>query len=331
MAVAYELPGEPSEIQAYRRHGHVYLLTVGDRQYVAKMGIDWSDQDIRFKLGVQTYLHDIGYPISKLHSTCKGELLWDPSGVGSILMDHVGQPLDPSRRRQQSGAAATTLGRFHREGPKAKGLGTCYWNDWDPEFQYSKAFNQNAYDFLRGKALSESKRRFVTECIDEMAELLNRASSLLIAKNWFDLPHIPIHGEYHQYHCRYDGDQVAAVIDWDTARLAPRLQELCRALNVGIGWGAPILDNDNYRWQWMGVPSVGDVADWMNHYRESAPPLSLDETELLPYVCVGMWPQSGGSQVPSCDEEVEGCDRVVQFMRFWFDEAEAVRDALMQQ
>ena len=60
--VAYELPGEPSEIQAYRRHGHVYLLTVGDRQYVAKMGIDWSDQDIRFKLGVQTYLHDIGYP-----------------------------------------------------------------------------------------------------------------------------------------------------------------------------------------------------------------------------------------------------------------------------
>lgn len=330
LADAYRLPGKPREIQVYKHHDYVYCLTVGNRRYVAQIGNDWSPQDIQFKIGLQQYLHDISYPIPAIHTIPEGEALWDVGGVGSILMDYVGLPFDPSRRRQQCDAAAVTLGWFHREGPKAQGLGTCYWEEWDPEFQYSRAFNQNAHDFLAHKPLSDSNRRHVTELINDMAELLRQASSFLISRNWFELPHIPVHGEYTQYHCRYEGDDVAAVIDWDTARLAPRIQDFARAMNVGLGWGVSVPDDDSFKWRATDIPTVADVIHWVECYRGRAPPLTRTELELLPFVCVAMWPQSGGSQVPNTDAEVEDCDRVVKFMRFWIDEARAIQDTLIK-
>ena len=129
---------------------------------------------------------------------------------------------------------------------------------------------------------------------------------------------------------RYHGDEVAAVIDWDTARLAPRIQDFARAMNVGLGWGASVPDDDSFKWRWTDLPTVADVVHWVDHYRETAPPLTRTELELLPFVCVAMWPQSGGSQVPNTDADVEDCDRVVKFMRFWLDEARAIQDALMK-
>ncbi len=332
LATAYQLPGEPREIQVYEHHEYVYCLTVGDRRYVAQIENDWSDEDIQFKIGLQQYLHDIGYPIPRIHITREGEAIWDRGGVGCILVDHVGLPFDPSRRRQQCDAATVTLGWFHREGPNAQGLGTCYWEDWDPEFQYSRAFNQNAHEYLAHKPLSDSNRRHVTELINEMAELLQQASSFLISRNWFELPHIPVHGEFTQYHCRYhrDGDEVAAVIDWDTARLAPRIQDFARAMNVGLGWGASVPDDDSFKWRWTDIPSVADVVHWVDCYRETGPPLTQTELKFLPFVCVAMWPQSGGSQVPNTDADVDDCNRVLHFMQFWIDEATTIQNALMK-
>ena len=68
----------------------------------------------------------------------------------------------------------------------------------------------------------------------------------------------------------------------------------------------------------------------MDCYRQTAPPFSRKELELLPYAGAAMWPTAGGSQVPNRDEEVEDCDGVVRFMRFWIDEAKAIQEALME-
>ena len=156
-----------------------------------------------------------------------------------------------------------------------------------------------------------------------------RARSVALARNWWGLPHVPVHGEFCQYHCRYQGDELVAVIDWDTARLAPRIQDVARAMDVCLGWGTSVEDYDSFQWRKTAVPEVADVVHWVDRYRDSGPAFSRKEVELLPYACAAMWPTAGGSHVPNSEAEVPGCDRVVQFMRFWLDEAAAIQEALI--
>ncbi len=161
-----------------------------------------------------------------------------------------------------------------------------------------------------------------------MREILFNIRSFLILEDWFTLPHVPVHGEFCQYHCRYDGDAVVGVIDWDTARLAPRIQDVARAIDIGLGWGPLVEDYDGFTWQRTEIPVVSDVAHWVNCYLQEGPPLSQREIELFPYICAAMWPTAGGAQVPASEEEMAECDRVVRFMRFWLNEATVIQDAL---
>lgn len=328
LITAYQLSGEPHDIEVFPDRDHVLGFTVGSQRYIAQTGYNWSDEDVQFKIGLQQYLHGIGYPIPAIYLTRDGEVVWDIDGIGAVLTEYVGLPYDPSRKREQCDAAATAQGWFHREASKAPGLGTCYWDE-DAGFEYSLAFNENARGFLAKKSLSMSSRQQVTDCIDEMEEILHTARSILVSEDWFELPHVPVHGEYCQYHCRYAGDKVVGVIDWDTARLAPRIQDVARALDIGLGWGA-VEDYDSFQWQRTEIPEVADVVHWVDCYRETAPPFSRKELELFPYACAAMWPTAGGSQVPGTEARVADCDRVVQFMRFWLDEAAVIQEALMQ-
>ena len=66
----------------------------------------------------------------------------------------------------------------------------------------------------------------------------------------------------------------------------------------------------------------------MSPPKDYATTLSARESELFPYVCAAMWGTAGTACVPSDDTQVEGCERVVDFMRFWLVEAAAIRRAL---
>ena len=118
------------------------------------------------------------------------------------------------------------------------------------------------------------------------------------------------------------------MIDWDTLRLAPRLHDLSRAIDIGIGWSSRVVDPYAFTWNQVDVPTVEDVVEWMTSYLELAPPLSRREIELFPYICAAMWGTAGCPGVPRKDQDLEGCDRVVDFMRFWLDEAPTIQDAL---
>lgn len=244
------------------------------------------------------------------------------------MTEFVGAPFDPGRRWEQCDTSATVLGSFHRISPEAPSLGTYHWGV-DSGFEYSGAFIQNAHDYLARKPLSRSSRQRVTEYIEEIHGLWHAASTFLVAQDWYGLPHVPVHGEFCQYHCRYEGDNVVgAAIDWDTARLAPRIQDVARAVNIAVGWGPTVVDYYSYKWHRTEVPEVADVARWARHYLQTAPAFSRKELALFPHVCAAMMPTAGASQVPEVEAEMAGCERVVELMRFWLDEAEAIRDAL---
>lgn len=329
LATAYGLPGELEDLEVITPRGYpIYCFSVAGNRYVVKPGYDnWPDSDVRFKFGLQSYLHKVGYPIPAVYRTKGGQVIWQHVGTGYVLFDYVGAHYEPCLHQAQCGATAVALGQFHRLAPMVPDLGTCYWEDADPTFGYSQAFLDNARGYAESRRFPLAKHQQVMACIDHMNETLRRARDYLLARDWFSLPHVPIHGEFNQYHCRFEGERVLGVIDWDTTRLAPRIQDVARAMNVGIGWG-PVDTHYSFAWQLTATPDIGAIIRWVDHYLQNAPPFTREELELFPYLCAAIWPTSGGAQVPRNEDEVHNCERVAEYMRFFVDEADAIRRAI---
>lgn len=328
LAEAYGLDGPITDVgPVSSRFDHILVFRIADRHLIAKPGNREWDEGHRFRSGIQQHLYDVGYPVPRVYRTLEGEYIWEPEGAGIVLTDFVGEAYDPSRKKLQCGASARALGWFHRVGPSASGIGTHYWNG-DAGFEYVHELVQMSRDWLLDKDLTAGSQKRAMEVLDDLTATFEGIRANLDQEPYWELPHIPIHGEFSQYHCRYEGDEVAAVIDWDTVRLAPRLHDLSRAIDIGIGWGSSVEDPYTFSWHQTDVPSVDDIAEWMESYLELGPPLSQKEVKLLPYVCAAMWGVAGCPAVPRSDAEVENCERAADFMRLWLTEASAIQDAL---
>ena len=330
LAEAYGLDGPIEGIRAVsQRYDQILVFRIGGLHLLAKPGhAGWDDGNRRFYFGVQEHLHSVGYPIPKIYKTLNREAVWDPDGDGIVLSDFVGQDYDPSRQATQRTAAARALGWFHAVGPSAPDIGIHYWHDDDAGFEYAQSLVHMSRDWLLDKNLSASSQKRAVEILEDLTATFEGVRANPILKGYWDLPHIPIHGEFSHYHCRYEGDAVSAVIDWVTVRLAPRLHDLSRAIDIGIGWDPSLEDSSTFGWHLTQVPSVEDVVEWMDSYLELGPPLSRKEVEMFPYVCAAMWGIAGCPAVPRTDAEIENAERAADFMRFWLTEASAIQDAL---
>lgn len=237
LAEAYGLEGQIEDIGPVSpRYKHVHVLRVGGLHLVAKSGHGEYDDGLRrFYLGIQEHLHSVGYPIPRIYKTLTGEAVWDSNGDGILLTDFVGQHYDPSRQATQRTAAARALGWFHAVGPAAPDIGTHYWEDDDAGFEYAHALVRMSRGWLLDKNLSASSQKRAVEVLDDLTATFEEVKASPLLEGYWDLPHVPIHGEFSHHHCRYMGDEVAAVIDWGTVRLAPRLHDLSRTIDIGIG------------------------------------------------------------------------------------------------
>lgn len=329
LAKAYGLDGPIVDVRPVsQRFNHVLVFRIADHRFIAKPGYQGWDKDLRrFKFGIQDHLHDVGYPVPRVYKTLAGDPIWDTEEDSIVLTDFIGKAYNPSRKKIQCASSARALGWFHRVSPSAPDIGTHYWDE-DAEFEYTQSHVHMSREWLMAKNLTALSQKRALEVLDDLTALFEGVRSSLIQKRYWELPHIPIHGEYHQYHCRYEGDEVAAVIDWDTARLAPRLHDLSRAIDIGIGWSSSLDDPYNFSWHYTDVPTVEDIVEWMRSYLELGPPLSRREIDLFPSVCAAMWGTAGCPGVPRSDAEIESCEKVTDFMRLWLTEASAIQDAL---
>jgi Ser/Thr protein kinase RdoA (MazF antagonist) len=107
---------------------------------------------------------------------------------------------------------------------------------------------------------------------------------------WWDLPVQPIHGDYCQFNCRFRSSDVVAVIDWDHARLAPRLLDVAHALNITLGWPSSIDYYEDFRWSDAMPLEPADVSAWLAKYCRSGAPLDGREVQILPWACLALWP-----------------------------------------
>ena len=145
LAEAYGLRGPIEDIRSVSpRFERVLIFRIADLHLIAKPGYGgWDDEHVRFKFGVQQYLHDIRYPIPKQYRTLSGDPIWDPEGEGVVLWDFVGEDHNPARKKAQCAAAARALGWFHQVGSQALDVGTHYWDE-DSEFEYSRSLVHNS-------------------------------------------------------------------------------------------------------------------------------------------------------------------------------------------
>lgn len=322
---AYGLCGtfEQSDSFAVWEDRIVIAFSVDGQRYFLKQWPCYieSEEESAFVLAIQAYARDRGVPVPGIFRTVDGEYILNWNGRRFSLQVFVGTPYAPGERSRHIMSCARTLGIFHQAVAGAQ-IGGKGWRD-DP-FAYSMNFIQEARKRVPEHSLSSDNKKRVDALCNELLDLLDEAKYRLLDLGWLDLPQMPIHGDYCQFNCRFEGGQVVGIVDWDSARLGSRLLDVAHALNIGLGWRGSIDYYEDFLWRDAVVPNRQVFTDWLIEYSRTAPPLSDKELQLLPLVCSALWPAPSSGFEPKCDAEVPGCDALVQYMRHYLVGAEDI-------
>lgn len=320
----YGLKGEPSECERMFviHKDRVCLGFYADgRRYVLKeWNSDHSAEENRFRFGLLEYLLKRGFPLPDLHPAVGGAKLFEWKGRSFFLSDFVGEPYNPHHGREQLDACAVALGMLHGLTVNST-LAGWRW-DWDPALRFPYELLEYWRSRLAESLLSATSRKRVGRCMDDMESMLRDVTESLTTADWYSLPHIPIHGEYNQFNCRFSGNQLAAVIDWEALRHAPRVLDVAYAMNFAVGWPVSREQQNAGRWPVPIIPEPGEIVSWLNQYRRFAPPIGEKEIALLPLLCAAIWPAC--CSLPLKEEEVEDCEMSAEYMRHLVDNAEAL-------
>jgi Ser/Thr protein kinase RdoA (MazF antagonist) len=166
------------------------------------------------------------------------------------------------------------------------------------------------------RQFSEEDKRQVRQTIVQLYEMLTIADERMESLGWSDLDTIPVHGDYHQFNCRFEGDQVAAMVDFDNSRLEPRIYDVAYAMDMMLGLDWRREPEEEYLWRDARLLRPEIIGPWMTAYSRYAPPLSAAEIRLLPWVCAAVWPEAIHGFLPKTAEEMPGCERVAECMRY---------------
>jgi Ser/Thr protein kinase RdoA (MazF antagonist) len=334
----FDLGAKTENAERFVTHqDHLILRFDADGQrYFLKQWGDGTAERKRLFLQLQAYLQQQNFTVPKTLATKTGQVLWPWRDKSYQVHEYIGEAYDYSLAHQQRDAFALALGRFHalgqqcphlaswREMDREKLLGC--WADLDPRLGFAQEFLGYSRRQLAGSTLSAAAAGHVGQCLDQMDQLLERAR--VAAAGWYSLPQVPVHGDFGLHNCRFSGTELVGVIDWDTARLAPRLLDVAYAINMAVGWSAEVKGFFDFRWKDAVIPQQADIARWLDLYRQGGPQFSDEEIALLPPLCAAYWLTSSCGRVPLQEEEVDGCEQVVHFMRYWLDAADELSIAL---
>jgi Ser/Thr protein kinase RdoA (MazF antagonist) len=177
------------------------------------------------------FLHDHGFPVAPPLFTKNKDTQVSLLGIPCSLYPFInGQPLDPENPRQMK-ASAEALARFHEL--------TAEYSEVPPISQapFPDLFDQKLKDF-----------RKYAETFDNSPSVLGIAESMLIFNSSLEeieaeirklpysfLPKCVIHGDYKPGNILFQGDDVAAVIDFGRSRREARLFDVAKTISGLVG------------------------------------------------------------------------------------------------
>ena len=292
-------------------------FSVGHRRYLLKQWPHYrqSDEDLRFVLAVQDCAREGGVSVPPILATRDGQRVFDWRGLRFSVQHFVGNPYDPDRPKQILSCAAV-LGQYHRAVAEAR-LEGGQWGIVSLSRHHLRILRTAVTE---GQLPTEGKRH-VQEVIAELQEMLTAAERQMESLGWSDLEVIPVHGDYHQFNCRFEGDRVVAIVDFDNSRLEPRLYDVAYALDMMLGLDWRREPDENFLYRNARPLDPVTLQPWMMAYSRHAPPLSEAEIRLLPWVCAAVWPEAIHGFLPKSTAEVPGCDEVAECMHHLLDNA----------
>lgn len=157
-----------------------------------------------------------------------------------------------------------------------------------------------------------------------MQDLLELAKQKMEDFGWFRLPVMPIHGDFCQFNCRFEGRQVVGIVDWDHSRLGPRLLDIAHALNIGLGRRGSIEYYEDFRWYDSVILEPDTLESWFKSYARYGFPLSEEEAQLLPFTCAVMWIEESAGFYPTSSVEMPNCDAIVKYLRHLLQETKSI-------
>ena len=177
------------------------------------------------------FLHNHGFPVAPPLLTTEKETFVNITGIPWSLYPFVdGEPLEPTNLNQLR-AAAQTLARYHQLTQKYHG---------EPPISqepFPELFDEAVKEFRRNtKRVDELMSRLgVAEGLRKFKTSLSQIETEMRALPYDSLPHTVIHGDYKPGNILFEGDAVAAVIDFGRSRNEARLFDIAKMIGGLVG------------------------------------------------------------------------------------------------
>jgi len=315
VADAYGLGGPPEDAVRLVVWGDrvVATFSAAGRRFFLKAWCDFheTDEEIAFCLDIQESARTGGLPVPWIFRTQDGDRVYGWGGQKFTLYAYVGEAYDPEKAAAEIFNCARALGVLHTA-TMGSDIGGKRWRD-DPFGLSEDRLRETGEEIARAR-LPASEKAVLSSAVRRLSEFLELARRNAYEDGWNQLPVQPIHGDFCQFNCRFSGSDVVGVVDWDHARLGPRLLDIAQAVNIGLGWATGIDYYEDFTWADARPLELEALSTWLTAYLSEAHPLTATEARLLPWACVALWPWHVGGFWPQAHDAGFGPDTVIGYV-----------------
>jgi len=176
---------------------------------------------------LQVQLAEAGYPVAPLISTRKGESRVELDGRIYELFRYIDSTGFP-KTAAAAGSAGAVLARLHALTARRREAVEIRAGTFHAARTIESAFHQlpAAVATVEGEAEAESLARTCRLLRKGYLEAARRVE----ACGWANWPRQLLHGDWHPGNVLFRGDEVTAVLDFDSARLEPRAADISNGL-----------------------------------------------------------------------------------------------------
>jgi homoserine kinase type II len=199
------------------------------------------------------FLQDHDFPVAPPLLTVHGETYVSVLGIPCSLYPYIdGRPLDPRNSNQLRGAAET-LARYHQLTAAYPGVPPLSQPSFPEHFaeklgdfrKYSENFDNDSLSVL---GMAESMVAFESSLDEIETEMQNLPYN--------SLPKVVIHGDYKPENILFQGDDVAAVIDFGRSRNEVRVFDIAKTIAGLVGTSDDVTFLEMTRVFFLGYDSI---------------------------------------------------------------------------
>lgn len=236
-AFGYWPMGEPEAVAGGTLNLNFSIETDGGRKFVRRYRDDLPSERIRGEHALTRWLAERGVPVPLPAETPTDQTFIEMAGRWSVF-DWVEGEVAP--RGSLSPGRARMLGMAH--GRIQELLARHPLSDGATmEMRWDKRESLALLDQIRTAASNSGADTWMREALAKQQAMLD-ALEVAPPSAFASLPAQVLHGDFHDHQVIWDGDAIAAVVDWEIWHADPRVWELVRSLAFSQLLDSPLME-----------------------------------------------------------------------------------------